>query len=141
MASVNKVILIGNLGKDPELRRTASGSAVVNFSIATTEKFKGKDGQMQESTEWHSCICWGKRGEAIAQYCTKGSSIYLEGKIVTRSWEKDGVKKYATEIIVSDFRFLGGKSKESQIGQQLQQYEQQQGLPQQQIPVDEDLPF
>ena len=68
MASVNKVILIGNLGKDPELRRTASGSAVVNFSIATTEKFKGKDGQMWESTEWHNFVCWGKRGEAIAQY-------------------------------------------------------------------------
>ena len=114
MAAVNKVILIGNLGKDPELRRTQSGTAVVSFSMATTEKFKGKDGQQKEETEWHNCTAWNKSAEILAQYLKKGSSVYIEGKLKTRSWEDNGVKKYATDVVVREFQFLGGK----QQGQQ-----------------------
>ena len=114
MAAVNKVILVGNLGKDPELRRTQSGTAVVSFSMATTEKFKGKDGQQKEETEWHNCTAWNKSAEILAQYLKKGSSVYIEGKLKTRSWEDNGVKKYATDVVVREFQFLGGK----QQGQQ-----------------------
>ena len=84
MASVNKVILIGNLGRDPELRYTQSGQAVTNFSVATTEKFTGRDGQSQERTEWHRIVVWGKQGENCAQYLSKGRSVYIEGRLQTR---------------------------------------------------------
>ena len=114
MPSLNRVQLIGNLGKDPELRRTQSGTAVVSFSVATTEKFKGKDGQQKEETEWHNCTAWNKSAEILAQYLKKGSSVYIEGKLKTRSWEDNGVKKYATDVVVREFQFLGGK----QQGQQ-----------------------
>jgi len=109
MASVNKVVIIGRLGKDPELRRTQSGTAVVSFSIATSEKFKDKQG-----TEWHNCTAWNKSGEIIAQYVKKGSQIYVEGSLKTRSWEDNGVKKYATDIIVREFQFLDSKTQGQQ---------------------------
>jgi single-strand DNA-binding protein len=116
MAAINKVILIGNLGRDPELRRTATGSAVTDFSLATTEKFKDRDGNMKEQTEWHNIVAWNRTAETMAQYLKKGSSVYLEGKLRTRSWEDNGVKKYKTEIIVNQFQFLGGRSNDSQGG-------------------------
>jgi single-strand DNA-binding protein len=108
MASINKVILIGNLGRDPELKYTQAGQAVCNFSIATTEKWKGKDGQMQEKTEWHRIVAWGKTGELCSQYLSKGRPVYIEGRLQTRDWEdKDGNKRQTTEINANSVQFLG----------------------------------
>jgi single-strand DNA-binding protein len=110
MASVNKVILIGNLGADPELRYTPSGAAVANFNMATTEKWKDKEGQSQERTEWHRIILWNRQAEIAKEYLRKGSSVYIEGRIQNRSYDdKDGVKKYITEIIAQRMQFLGGR--------------------------------
>jgi single-strand DNA-binding protein len=110
MASVNKAILIGNLGADPELRYTASGTAVAGFNIATTERFKDKNGELQERTEWHSIVCWGRLGELANEYLKKGRSVYIEGRIQTRNYEdKDGIKRYRTEIIAQQMQFLGGR--------------------------------
>jgi single-strand DNA-binding protein len=108
MASVNKAILIGNLGRDPELRYTPSGAAVCTFSIATTEKWRDKQtNEMKESTNWHNIVLWGKQAETAKQYLTKGSPVYVEGRIQTRSWEDNGVKKYITEIVGQRLQFLG----------------------------------
>lgn len=110
MASVNKAILIGNLGADPELRYTSSGQAVANFNMATTEKWKDKDGQMQESTEWHRIVLWARQAEVAKEYLKKGSPVYIEGKIQTRNYEdKDGIKRYITEIVGQRMQFLGSR--------------------------------
>lgn len=107
---MNKVILMGNLGSDAELKFTNGQQAVCNFRVATTEKWKDKNGEKQERTEWHSCQMWGKRAEAISKFLTKGSKVLVEGKLQTRSWEdKDGNKRYRTEINVSEIEFAGGK--------------------------------
>jgi len=109
MASINKVILIGNLGRDPELRYTPQGRPVVNFSMATTERWTSKDGDKQEKTEWHNIVLWGRQAEVANQYLKKGSSCYIEGRIATRSWEdKDKVKRYRTEIEGQVLQFLSG---------------------------------
>jgi len=109
MAGVNKAILIGNLGRDPELRRTANGTPVVSFSIATTERWSGKNGEKQDRTEWHNIVAWNKLAELANQYLKKGRSVYIEGRITTRSWDdKDGNKKYKTEIVANQIKFLGG---------------------------------
>ena len=118
MASVNSVTLIGNLGRDPEVRKTPSGSTVVSFSLATTEKFTDKQGQKQENTEWHNIVAWNKSAETMAQYLKKGSSVYIEGKLKTQSWEDNGVKKYRTEILVQSFQFLDSKPQGQQQNQQ-----------------------
>ena len=110
---VNKVILVGSVGKDPESKVMPNGNAVVNFSLATSESWKDKSGQQQESVEWSRCVCFGKLAEIIAQYVKKGSKLYLEGSLKTRSWEKDGVKQYATEIVISEMQMLDGKPAES----------------------------
>jgi single-strand DNA-binding protein len=108
-AGVNKVILIGNLGKDPELRYTPGGQPVATFSLATTERRTDKNGQRKETTEWHNIVVFGKTAEIVNQYLKKGRSCYLEGKITTRSWDdRDGNKKYKTEIIANTVQFLGG---------------------------------
>ncbi|TFH65322.1 MAG: single-stranded DNA-binding protein [Candidatus Zixiibacteriota bacterium] len=113
MASVNKAILIGNLGRDPELRYTPSGAAVCTFSIATTEKWRDKQtNEMKESTNWHNIVLWGKQAETAKQYLTKGSPVYIEGRIQTRSWEDNGVKKYITEIVGQRLQFLGRRGGE-----------------------------
>ena len=110
MAGINKVILIGRLGKDPEVRYTADGAAVVNFSIATSEEWKDKNtGEKKEKTEWHRIVAFRKLGEICGEYLSKGKQVYLEGKLQTRSWEKDGVTRYTTEIVASDVQFLGGR--------------------------------
>ena len=110
MASVNKVILVGNLGRDPELRYTQGGQAVGNFSIATTENFNNREGQRQERTEWHRIVVWGKTAENCAQYLSKGRSVYLEGRLQTREWEnKEGQKQRTTEIVAQTVQFLGPK--------------------------------
>jgi len=110
MASVNKVILIGNLGRDPELRYTQSGQAVTNFSLATSERFGGRDGgEQQERTEWHRIVAWGKTAETCAQYLAKGRSVYIEGRIQTRDWEdREGNKRQTTEVVAQRVQFLGG---------------------------------
>lgn len=113
MVGVNKVIIIGNLGRDPELRYTQSGQSVCNFSIAVSEKWKGKDGQQQEKTEWFNIVAWGKIGELCSQYLAKGRTCYIEGRLQTREWEnKDGQKQRTTEINASTVQFLGGGSQE-----------------------------
>ncbi|MEQ1439432.1 single-stranded DNA-binding protein [Fontimonas sp. SYSU GA230001] len=107
---VNKVILIGNLGKDPETRYFPSGDAVANATLATTESWKDKQtGEMKEATEWHNLVFPGKLAEIAGKYLKKGSKIYVEGSIRTRSWEKDGQKRYTTEIRVQDMQMLDGK--------------------------------
>jgi single-strand DNA-binding protein len=108
MAGVNKVILIGNLGKDPELKYLPSGQAVATFSLATTERWNDKSGQRQERTEWHNIVVYAKTAELVNQYLKKGKPAYIEGRITTRSWDdRDGNKKYKTEIVATTVQFLG----------------------------------
>lgn len=110
MASVNKVILIGNLGRDPEMRYLPSGDAIANLRIATTEKYKDRNGEMQEATEWHSVAFFGKTAEVCGQYLKKGSQIYVEGSLRTRKWQdKDGNDRYTTEVRGDRMQMLGGR--------------------------------
>lgn len=110
MASVNKVIIIGNLGKDPEMRYMPSGDAIANLRIATTDKFKDRNGEMQEATEWHSVAFFGKTAEICGQYLKKGSQLYVEGSLRTRKWQdKDGNDRYTTEIRGDRMQMLGGR--------------------------------
>jgi len=105
---VNKVILIGNLGKDPELRYTPSGVAVANFSIATNERWKDKDGNYQDRTEWHRIVAWRKLAETVGEYLKKGSQVYIEGRLQTRTWEdQNGNKRSTTEIVADSLQMLG----------------------------------
>ena len=110
MASVNKVILVGNLGRDPELRYIQSGQAVANFSLATNEKWRDKEEKTQERTEWHRIVVWGKSAENCAQYLQKGRSVYIEGRLQTREWEdREGNKRTTTEVVAQVVQFLGGR--------------------------------
>ena len=109
MASVNKVILVGNLGRDPEVRFMPNGEAVCNFSIATTENWKDKSGVKQEKTEWHNIVMYRKLAEIAGEYLKKGRPVYIEGRLQTRKWEKDGVTRYSTEIIGDNMQMLGSK--------------------------------
>jgi len=110
MASVNKVIIIGNLGKDPEMRYMPSGDAIANLRIATTDKYKDRNGEMQEATEWHSVAFFGKTAEICGQYLKKGSQVYVEGSLRTRKWQdKDGNDRYTTEIRGDRMQMLGGR--------------------------------
>ena len=111
MASVNKVILIGNLGRDPEVRYMPSGDAIANLSVATTETWKDKNGEKQEATEWHRVVFFGKQAEICGQYLKKGSQIYVEGSLRTRKWQdKDGQDRYTTEIRGDRMQMLGGRA-------------------------------
>lgn len=110
VSSLNKVMLIGRLGADPDLTYTPNGTAKVNFSIATSVKWKDKDGNTQEKTEWHRCLAWAKSAEIMGEWLKKGQLVYVEGKLQTRQWEQDGVKKYMTEVVVDEFTMLGSKS-------------------------------
>jgi len=111
MGSVNKVILVGNLGRDAELRYTPGGAAVATLNMATTEVWNDKQGQRQEKTEWHRVVLWGKSAESLAEYLTKGKQIYVEGRLQTRQWDdKDGNKRYTTEIRGDRIVLLGGGS-------------------------------
>lgn len=110
MASVNKVIIVGNLGADPETKYMPSGDAVTNIRVATTSKWKDKgSGEMREETEWHSISFFGRLAEVAGEYLKKGSPVYVEGRLKTRSWEKDGVKHYSTGIVAEQMQLLGGK--------------------------------
>ena len=109
MGSVNKVILVGNLGRDAELRYTPGGAAVATLNMATTEVWNDKQGQRQEKTEWHRIILWGKQAESLQEYLTKGKQIYVEGRLQTRQWDdKDGNKRYTTEVKADRITLLGG---------------------------------
>jgi single-strand DNA-binding protein len=111
--SVNKVILVGRLGQNPEVRYTPSGAAVANFSVATNESWSDKSGQRQERTEWHRVVVWGKLAELCNQYLAKGRQVYLEGRMQTRQWQdKDGQTKYTTEVQAQTVQFLGGQQGE-----------------------------
>ena len=107
---INKAMIIGNLGANPEVRQTQNGSSVVTFNVATTEKWKGKDGQQQEQTEWHRIVAFGRLAEICGQYLTKGSKVYIDGRLQTRQWEdKNGTKRYTTEIVAQEMKMLDSK--------------------------------
>jgi single-strand DNA-binding protein len=112
MGSVNKAILVGNLGKDAELRYTPGGQSVASFSIATTENWTSKDGEKKEQTEWHRIVLWGKQAETLQPYLVKGKQVFVEGRLQTRQWEKDGQKHYTTEIKADRIVLLGGGSRD-----------------------------
>ena len=133
--SVNKVILVGNLGKDPEVRHTPSGVAVANFSLATSESYKDKDGNRQEKTEWHNVVAWRQLAEICGQYLHKGKQVYIEGKLTTRKWQdRDGVDRYTTEIVADQMQMLGSANDGSgnRPAQQQSRPAQQQSQPEQQ---------
>jgi single-strand DNA-binding protein len=117
MASLNKVMLIGNLGRDPETRYTPEGTAVSTVSIATSSTWKDKEGKKQEKTEWHRCVFWGKLAEIAEEYLAKGALIYVEGRLTTRKWQdKDGADKYTTEVVCSALTFLGSRDSDNGEG-------------------------
>ncbi|TWJ19476.1 single-stranded DNA-binding protein [Geobacter argillaceus] len=110
MASLNKVMLIGNLGKDPEVRYTASGTAVASFSVATSERYKSKSGDWEEKTEWHNVVLWGRQAEVAGEWLAKGKTVYIEGRLQTRKWQdKDGRDRYTTEVVGEKMQMLSPK--------------------------------
>lgn len=133
MAGINKVILIGRLGKDPEMRYTQDGTAIANFSIATSEEWKDKKtGEKQERTEWHRIVAFGRLGEVCGAYLTKGKLVYIEGRIQTRDWQdKDGNKRYTTEIVAGQMQMLEGRSdtKSEQGGSDYEDNERDSDIP------------
>ena len=139
MAGVNKVILVGRLGRDPEVRYTPNGVAIANFSIATSEEWKDKDtGEKQERTEWHRIVAWRRLGEICGEYLHKGSQIYIEGRLQTRDWEdRDGNKRYTTEIVAQSMQMLGKPSREGRAESQEERYPAEEPIS---IP-DDDIPF
>lgn len=150
MASVNKVILVGNLGRDPEVKYLPSGEPVANITIATSSKYKNKSGEMVEETEWHRVTFFGKLAEIVGQYLRKGRSVYVEGRIKTRKYtDKDGIEKYSTDIIANEMQMLGGRDDQQDSAQQPRQPQRQE--PQRTAPaktyssdfsdMDSDIPF
>jgi len=132
---VNKIILIGNLGADPDVRYTQAGTAVATLRMATTERFKGKDGQMQDQTEWHRVIAFSRLAEICGEYLHKGSKVYIEGKIQTRKWtDQNGTEKFTTEIIAREMKMLDGKGGQSEQQQEPEPYPSNNG-------TGEDVPF
>ncbi len=143
--SVNKVILVGNVGKDPEVRYSQSGTPVANFSLATNERSKDRNGEWQDRTEWHSIVAWKRLAEIVGEYVAKGTKLYVEGKIQTSSWEdrQSGERKYRTEIVARDLLLLGprGNSDEDHQSSSHDENEDQPShAPSGEI-VDEDIPF
>jgi single-strand DNA-binding protein len=133
MSGVNKAVIIGNVGGDPETKYLPSGGAVTNLSIATSESWKDKQtGQKQERTEWHRVVFFNKLAEIVAQYVKKGSKIYIEGQLRTRNWEQDGVKRYSTEIVASEMQMLDSRQDDGQTQTQPAPQQQYQQAPQQQ---------
>lgn len=134
MAGINKVILIGHLGADPELRYTPSGTPVANFRVATTERWVNKQGERSENTEWHRVVAWGKLGEFCGQYLSKGKQVYIEGKLRTRSWEgRDGNKRWTTEIVAQKLQLLGRPEATTAATEET--------VPPEEVPFDDDIPF
>jgi len=147
MASVNKVIIVGNVGRDPELRYTQSGQPVASFSIATNERFKDKDGNWKDRTEWHRIVAWARLAEICGEYLRKGSQVYVEGRIQTRDWEdKEGNKRQTTEIIALGMQMLGrrgegGGPSVSDDGNQTRGGGGGEDMPQQPSGADDEIPF
>ncbi|MDP2423485.1 MAG: single-stranded DNA-binding protein [Bacteroidales bacterium] len=140
MAGVNKAILIGNLGKDPEVRTLEGGVKVATFSMATTETYKGKDGNRVDQTEWHNIVLWRGLAEVAEKYLRKGSPIYVEGRITNRSWtDKDGNKRYTTEIVGQSMNMLGGQKRDE--GYSPPSIEDVPSTDPVIPPIDDDLPF
>jgi single-strand DNA-binding protein len=138
---LNKAILIGNLGRDPEVRYTPSGLAVANFSIATSETWTNKEGEKETRTEWHRIVAFGKLGEICGEYLSKGKQVYIEGRIQTRDWEdKDGVKRYTTEIVASQMLMLGSRDAGEPLRTEGSTFKDFQDSPIQ-APEDDDIPF
>jgi single-strand DNA-binding protein len=141
--SVNKVILIGNLGKDPEVKFTQSGAAIARFSLATNERYKDKGGEWQDRTEWHTIVAWQRLAEIVGEYIKKGSKVYIEGRLQTSSWEdkQSGEKKYRTEIIAQELVMLGSRTDtESGATSSRSENHDQEEVPAGAI-TDEDIPF
>jgi len=138
---LNKVFLIGNLGRDPEVRFTSNGRAIAKFPVATSERWTDQDGNKQERTEWHNVVVWGKQAETCGQYLSKGRQVFVEGSVRTRQYDdKDGNKRYMTEIVARDVRFLGGGGGGARAADQAQtapRGEEVGGPP----PDDDDIPF
>jgi single-strand DNA-binding protein len=144
MAGINKVIIVGHLGQDPEIRYMSDGSAVANFSVATSESWTDKNtGEKKERTEWHRIVAWRKLGEICGKYLSKGKQVYVEGKLQTRSWEQDGVKRYTTEIVASDVQFLGSRDSGGGNRQPSKGASSDQGYPEPPLPDtrEDDIPF
>jgi len=151
MSSVNLAIVLGHVGKDPEIRYTQGGDAVANLSIATTEKWKDKQGEKQEKTEWHRLVVFGRTAEVVEKYVRKGSLIHVTGRLQTREWEKDGVKRYSTEIVVDRLQLCGearGARQNDDSATSDDQHETQtakaqpaQRQPARQADIDDDIPF
>lgn len=138
MASVNKVILIGNLGKDPETRYMSSGDAVTNISLATTDSWKDKSGGKQEKTEWHRVTFYRKLAEIACEYLKKGSSVYVEGRLETRKWtDKNGIDRYTTEIIATEMKMLGVRDDSSSNNQHQSSKSSEGGFDD----MEDDIPF
>ncbi len=139
MAAVNKAIILGNLGADPEMRYTPSGQAVTSLRVATTEKFKDKSGEQQSRTEWHSIVLWGRLAEIARDYLKKGNPVYIEGRIQTRTYDdKDGIKRYKTEIVGQSMQLLGSRGG----GAPEQGHTETPEAPEPSMPADDDdLPF
>jgi single-strand DNA-binding protein len=143
--SLNKVMLIGNLGKDPEVKYTPNGTAVAKFSVATNERFKDKSGEWQDRTEWHNIVAWQRLAEIVGEYIKKGSKVYIEGRLQTSNWEdkQSGEKKYRTEIIAQDLVMLGGRGDAESAGRSASNGNHdryQEEVPAGEI-TDEDIPF
>ena len=142
MSGVNKVILVGNLGQDPTMRYTASGTAVAQFSLATTERFNNKAGEREERTEWHRVVAWAKLDEICNQYLKKGKQVYIEGRIQTRQWEdQSGNKRYTTEIVANNMVMLGRAGDAGNFPSQDIPQEQPAQGPGSSAGDDDDLPF
>lgn len=129
---VNKALLLGNVGKDPEVRTTASGQSVASFSLATSRRWKDRDGNKQEQTEWHNVVAWGKLADVVSKYVTKGSKLYIEGRIETQSWDDkaSGAKKYKTQIVAEFLTMLGDGRKDGGSAPSTGSF-----------PEDDDIPF
>lgn len=142
MASVNKVIIVGNLGQDPETRYSPDGKAITNISVATTDKWKDKgSGEMREATEWHRVAFFGRLAEIAGEYLEKGSQVYVEGKITTNKWQdKDGVDRYTTQIVASSLQMLGNQKKQESSPRQPAKQQQKQSA-NNIAEMDDDIPF
>jgi single-strand DNA-binding protein len=142
MSGVNKVILVGRLGTDPEVKTISSGNTVARLSLATSENWKDREGQRQERTEWHRIVLWGKQAELAGKYLVKGRQVYIEGRLQTRSWEdQQGQKKYTTEIVANVIQFLGGGNQsETGRGSHDDMGSQDFG-PEPKFDADEEIPF
>lgn len=142
MGTVNRVILVGNLGADAELRRMTSGTAVANFRMATTEVFKDREGNKREETEWHRVSLMGKQAESVADYLIKGKQVYIEGRLRTREWDdKDGNKRRTTEIIANRVVLLGGGRRENVDRGEESYHDAASQEPAPQMPGDDEVPF